>query len=124
MCSSPRGRHVKPRRLSFDLDRGRTLGIVGESGSGKSVTNLAILGLHNPRNTTIGGEIVLDGQELTGASERTLQKLRGKEDGHGLPGLADRPVAVLHGGPADRRAVHEAQRRLEEGGESSGRSRC
>jgi peptide/nickel transport system ATP-binding protein len=36
--------------LSFDLERGKTLGIVGESGSGKSVTNLAILGLHNPRN--------------------------------------------------------------------------
>jgi peptide/nickel transport system ATP-binding protein len=65
--------------LSFDLDRGKTLGIVGESGSGKSVTNLAILGLHNPRNTTIAGEIVLDGQELTGASERTLEKLRGKK---------------------------------------------
>ena len=54
--------------LSFDLERGKTLGIVGESGSGKSVTNLAILGLHNPRNTTVTGEIVLDGQELTGAS--------------------------------------------------------
>jgi peptide/nickel transport system ATP-binding protein len=65
--------------LSFDLDRGKTLGIVGESGSGKSVTNLAILGLHNPRNTTIAGEIVLDGQELTGASEKTLEKLRGKK---------------------------------------------
>ncbi|MBM9507751.1 ABC transporter ATP-binding protein [Actinacidiphila acididurans] len=65
--------------LSFDLDRGKTLGIVGESGSGKSVTNLAILGLHNPRNTTIAGEIVLDGQELTGASTKTLEKLRGKK---------------------------------------------
>jgi peptide/nickel transport system ATP-binding protein len=65
--------------LSFDLDRGKTLGIVGESGSGKSVTNLAILGLHNPRNTTIRGEIVLDGQELTGASERELERLRGKK---------------------------------------------
>ncbi|MFI2301660.1 ABC transporter ATP-binding protein [Actinacidiphila glaucinigra] len=65
--------------LSFDLERGRTLGIVGESGSGKSVTNLAVLGLHNPRNTTIRGEIVLDGQELTGASERTLERLRGRK---------------------------------------------
>jgi peptide/nickel transport system ATP-binding protein len=65
--------------LSFDLERGRTLGIVGESGSGKSVTNLAILGLHNPRNTTITGEIVLDGQELTGASNRTLEHLRGNK---------------------------------------------
>ncbi|WP_225846170.1 ABC transporter ATP-binding protein [Streptomyces sp. HPF1205] len=65
--------------LSFDLERGQTLGIVGESGSGKSVTNLAILGLHNPRNTTITGEIMLDGQELTGATQRQLEKLRGNK---------------------------------------------
>ena len=32
--------------LSFDLERGKTLGIVGESGSGKSVSSSAILGLH------------------------------------------------------------------------------
>jgi peptide/nickel transport system ATP-binding protein len=63
--------------LSFDLARGRTLGIVGESGSGKSVTNLAVLGLHDRRNTTVSGEITLDGQELTGAPQRTLEKLRG-----------------------------------------------
>jgi peptide/nickel transport system ATP-binding protein len=65
--------------LTFDLARGRTLGIVGESGSGKSVTSMAILGLHNPRNTAIKGEIILDGQELTGATERQLEKLRGKK---------------------------------------------
>ncbi len=39
--------------LSFDVERGKTLGIVGESGSGKSVTNLTVLGLHNPRSTTV-----------------------------------------------------------------------
>ncbi|MEU3464411.1 ABC transporter ATP-binding protein [Streptomyces sp. NPDC006733] len=65
--------------LSFDLERGRTLGIVGESGSGKSVTNLTVLGLHNPRSTTVTGEILLDGQELTGASNRTLERLRGNK---------------------------------------------
>ncbi|NUS16352.1 MAG: ATP-binding cassette domain-containing protein, partial [Streptomyces sp.] len=48
--------------LSFDLHRGQTLGIVGESGSGKSVTNLTVLGLHNPATTEVAGEIVLDGQ--------------------------------------------------------------
>ncbi len=63
--------------LSFDLDKGRTLGIVGESGSGKSVANLAILGLHNPERTTISGQIHFDGTELTSASEETLQRLRG-----------------------------------------------
>ncbi|MFI0999090.1 ABC transporter ATP-binding protein [Streptomyces galbus] len=65
--------------LSFDLERGRTLGIVGESGSGKSVTNLTILGLHNPQFATIDGEIVLDGQELITARERELEKLRGNK---------------------------------------------
>ncbi|GAA3046799.1 hypothetical protein GCM10020000_28580 [Streptomyces olivoverticillatus] len=63
--------------LSFDLERGRTLGIVGESGSGKSVTSLSVLGLHDARSTEIRGEILLDGQELTGAPESVLEKLRG-----------------------------------------------
>ncbi|AIS00330.1 ABC transporter ATP-binding protein [Streptomyces glaucescens] len=65
--------------LSFDLERGRTLGIVGESGSGKSVTNLTILGLHNPMFTTVEGEILLDGKELTTAREPELEKLRGNK---------------------------------------------
>ncbi|MFD3932611.1 ABC transporter ATP-binding protein [Streptomyces sp. NPDC058614] len=65
--------------LSFDLVRGKTLGIVGESGSGKSVTNLTILGLHNPDSTTVEGSITLDGQELNGAPEKTLEKLRGNK---------------------------------------------
>ncbi|MFG2682307.1 ABC transporter ATP-binding protein [Streptomyces sp. NPDC048392] len=65
--------------LSFDLERGKTLGIVGESGSGKSVTNLAVLGLHDRRRTAIDGSITLDGQELTDAGEKQLEKLRGKK---------------------------------------------
>jgi peptide/nickel transport system ATP-binding protein len=65
--------------LSFDLVRGKTLGIVGESGSGKSVTNLTILGLHNPDSTHVEGSIVLDGEELNGAAEKTLEKLRGNK---------------------------------------------
>ncbi|UJA10254.1 ABC transporter ATP-binding protein [Streptomyces collinus] len=65
--------------LSFDVERGRTLGIVGESGSGKSVTNLTILGLHNPMFTTVEGEILLDGRELTTARESELEKVRGNK---------------------------------------------
>ncbi|GHI05216.1 peptide ABC transporter ATP-binding protein [Streptomyces cellostaticus] len=63
--------------LSFDLHRGKTLGIVGESGSGKSVTNLTILGLHDPLFTTVDGEILLDGKELITATEKEMEKLRG-----------------------------------------------
>ena len=49
--------------VSFAVERGRTLGIVGESGSGKSVTSLAILGLHDPKRTTVTGEILVGGQQ-------------------------------------------------------------
>ncbi|MGI5402686.1 ABC transporter ATP-binding protein [Streptomyces sp. CA-135486] len=65
--------------LSFDVERGKTLGIVGESGSGKSVTNLTVLGLHNPKTTAVDGSIRLDGQELTDTSEKELEKLRGNK---------------------------------------------
>ncbi|GAA4230781.1 peptide/nickel transport system ATP-binding protein [Streptosporangium album] len=65
--------------LSFDVEKGTTLGIVGESGSGKSVTNLTVLGLHNPETTKVGGEILLDGEELIGASRPTMERLRGNK---------------------------------------------
>ncbi|MER5770680.1 ABC transporter ATP-binding protein [Streptomyces sp. NPDC001985] len=65
--------------LSFDVERGKTLGIVGESGSGKSVTNLTILGLHNPKTAAVDGKIRLDGKELVGAPEKDLEKLRGNK---------------------------------------------
>ncbi len=64
--------------LSFDLARGRTLGIVGESGSGKSVATMAILGLHNRARAMIGGEILFEGTDLAAANESTLQQFRGK----------------------------------------------
>jgi peptide/nickel transport system ATP-binding protein len=63
--------------LSFEVEKGTTLGIVGESGSGKSVTNLTILGLHDPVHTEIDGEIWFEGQELIGASRTDLERLRG-----------------------------------------------
>ncbi|MFZ4151344.1 ABC transporter ATP-binding protein [Streptomyces pseudogriseolus] len=65
--------------LSFDVERGKTLGIVGESGSGKSVTNLTVLGLHNPKTTTVEGEILLEGQDLVTTPEKELEKLRGNK---------------------------------------------
>ncbi|SDT28393.1 peptide/nickel transport system ATP-binding protein [Streptomyces sp. TLI_053] len=65
------------RGLSFDLARGEVLGLVGESGSGKSATGLAVLGLHDPRTTTVTGSVRLDGQELVGAGERVLRQVRG-----------------------------------------------
>ncbi|MEO3812470.1 ABC transporter ATP-binding protein [Sphaerisporangium sp. B11E5] len=64
-------------RLSYDLEKGTTLGIVGESGSGKSVSTLTILGLHDPAVTKIGGEVWLEDRQLVGAPRAAMEKLRG-----------------------------------------------
>ncbi|MFJ2775626.1 dipeptide ABC transporter ATP-binding protein [Kitasatospora sp. NPDC087315] len=65
------------RGLSFDLARGEVLGLVGESGSGKSATGLAVLGLHDPRTTTVTGSVRLGGTELVDADESVLRGVRG-----------------------------------------------
>ncbi len=60
--------------VSFEVERGKTLGIVGESGCGKSVTCLTVMGLNNPQNTTSSGEAVFDGEDLLTAGSRAPQR--------------------------------------------------
>jgi microcin C transport system ATP-binding protein len=66
------------RSVSFDIDRGETMALVGESGSGKSVTALSILQLlPYPLARHPGGSIRFQGQELLGAREPVLRRVRG-----------------------------------------------
>jgi peptide/nickel transport system ATP-binding protein len=65
--------------VSFELGAGEVLAIVGESGSGKSVTAQTVLGLTRSPNARIEGSVRLRGQELIGASETELRKVRGDE---------------------------------------------
>ncbi|WP_085043786.1 ABC transporter ATP-binding protein [Ensifer aridi] len=64
--------------VSFQVNKGETLGIVGESGCGKSVTALSVLRLL-PEQTarTVGGEILFRGRNLLNLSEREMRKIRG-----------------------------------------------
>ena len=64
-------------RLSYTLQRGRTLGIVGESGSGKSVSSLALMGLL-PRQATVGGSARLGDTELLTLDEEQMRAIRGQ----------------------------------------------
>ena len=55
--------------VSFDLERGKVLGIVGESGSGKSVTAYSIMQILAPTGKIVSGSFKLDGQELVKSGE-------------------------------------------------------
>ena len=78
--------------ISFSLERGRTLGVVGESGSGKSVTSLGIMGLHQGGNAQVTGQILLDGEDLVGASPGRIRELRGSK----MAMIFQDPLSALH----------------------------
>lgn len=64
------------RELSFVLDAGESLAIVGESGSGKTQSVLAMLGLLAP-GLRAQGSVRFAGEQMIGADERQLRRLRG-----------------------------------------------
>ena len=65
--------------VSFNLERGKVLGIVGESGSGKSVTAYSIRQILAGTGKIVSGSIKLDGQELVGAGEKVMKNIRGNK---------------------------------------------
>ena len=65
--------------VSFELGRGKTLGVVGESGSGKTVLSRSIMGLNVASNATTTGSVVYDGQELVGRTPKQMKRLWGSD---------------------------------------------
>ena len=66
--------------VSFELRKGEILGIVGESGSGKTVTMLSLMRLiQTPPGRILGGEVILDGENLLGLSEHEMTRVRGNK---------------------------------------------
>lgn len=61
--------------VSFTVNRGESVGVVGESGSGKSQTALSLLGLL-PRNASVSGSIMFDGEELANKTDKQLDQVR------------------------------------------------
>ena len=66
------------RGVSFTLAKGETLALVGESGSGKSVTALSTVSLLGD-TAQVTGSVRYAGQEMIGAPEARLQKIRGND---------------------------------------------
>lgn len=65
------------RGIDFSVPRGQFVAIMGASGSGKST----LLGLLAGLDTPSSGQIVLDGQEITGLKEDDLAQVRGRKIG-------------------------------------------
>lgn len=67
------------RGVDLEVASGETLGVVGESGSGKSVTAFSILRLLETGGQIVEGRITYSGVDLTGAADRQMADIRGRE---------------------------------------------
>ena len=76
---TPAGEVRAVNGVSFNLERGKVLGIVGESGSGKSVTAYSIMQILASTGRIVDGSIRLDGQELVNAGEKVMKTVRGNK---------------------------------------------
>jgi peptide/nickel transport system ATP-binding protein len=78
--------------ITYQVHRGRTLGIVGESGSGKTVASMTTLGLTRGQGASVSGRILFEGRDLVTLSERDLRRIRGNE----IAMIFQDPLSALH----------------------------
>lgn len=65
--------------VSFELGRGKTIGLVGETGAGKTSIAKAILRiLPDPPAKICNGQILLEGEDMLKLPEEKMRKIRGK----------------------------------------------
>ena len=76
-----RGEVHAVRDVSFSLRQGETLALVGESGSGKTATAMSILRMLPASGEIRDGEILFNGEDLRGRTERQMEKIRGRQIG-------------------------------------------
>ncbi|MDH3693018.1 MAG: ABC transporter ATP-binding protein [Gammaproteobacteria bacterium] len=79
---TPSGQVEAVKHVSFNIDKGETVALVGESGSGKSVTALSVMQLlPYPKARHPNSSIRFQGEELIGANNETLSRVRGDRVG-------------------------------------------
>jgi peptide/nickel transport system ATP-binding protein len=78
--------------ISYEVRRGRTLGVVGESGSGKTVSAMTILGLTRAQGARITGRVMFEGRDLLALPDAELRTIRGNE----IAMIFQDPSTALH----------------------------
>ncbi len=76
---TPAGEVKAVNGVSFNLEKGKVLGIVGESGSGKSVTAYSIMQILEKTGKIVGGSIKFNGEELVDSGEKKMKEVRGNK---------------------------------------------
>lgn len=66
-------------KISYEIKKGKTLGIVGESGCGKSVTSMSLMRLIERPGKISNGQVILNGKDLLKLSEPDMENVRGHE---------------------------------------------
>ena len=76
---TPLGEVKAVNGVSYEVERGKTLGIVGESGSGKSVSAYSVMKILADAGKIVDGTIEYDGKELVTLKENEMYKIRGNK---------------------------------------------
>lgn len=102
------------RDVSFNFAQGEVFGLVGESGSGKSLSALSLMRLL-PHGSALTGEILFEGQDLLGLSERQMCGFRGDDIAMIFqePMTALNPVKAIGDQVAETLLVHDQASRAE-----------
>jgi peptide/nickel transport system ATP-binding protein len=110
------GERMVARVDELVVESGGSVGIAGESGSGKSMTAMAILGMADRLGARVGGSVLLDGEQLIGARESRLRRIRGRRIGmiFQSPSTAFNPVLRIGHTFLRALALHDAGNRRQQ----------
>lgn len=115
------GRMTAVDGVTFQVPRGKTLGIVGESGCGKSVTAFSITRLlPQPHGKILGGSILFEGRDLVSLADEPMRQVRGKDIGM----IFQEPMTALNPVQTIGRQLGEAVLLHHELGSEQIRARC
>jgi len=109
-------------RVSFSLEKGRTLGLVGESGCGKTTIMLSLLRLLPEAGRIVEGQILFDGRDLLQISEREMQNIRWNEISMVFQGAMNalNPVRTIESQLVEALRLHGIVRTREEARRQAG----